>query len=294
MKYWLLFVMIVSIGMAPAAYPQPPEPPEEAELARELEEAKKAVQEAARHYAELAAGQADRVMRNVELHHVVRPRVRLGVTLDGNERHDRGVVIREVAEAGPAADAGLRSGDILLAIGDNRLESGGNRVDDHPVWRVRKALADANPGDEVVVRYQRGGNDREAAVVLAEAPPLYDPASLEDLGERIRASIHPGMEHLGRWLGRPMSGLELVRMSDGLGRYFGTEKGLLVVRAPEGNPLGVRDGDVILNIDGRVPESPVHALRILRSYVPGERISMDIMRDRQRQAIEAVIPEDSG
>jgi type II secretory pathway component PulC len=46
-----------------------------------------------------------------------------------------------------------------------------------------------------------------------------------------------------------------------------------------------------LNIDGRKPTSPSHALRIMRSYEEGESMSVEIMRDRQRQTVTVTIPE---
>ena len=59
-----------------------------------------------------------------------------------------------------------------------------------------------------------------------------------------------------------------------LGSYFGTSEGVLVVRAPEEEGLKLQDGDVILSIDGRKPTSGSHATRILRSYQPGEKLTM--------------------
>jgi hypothetical protein len=56
-----------------------------------------------------------------------------------------------------------------------------------------------------------------------------------------------------------------VELTPGLGEYFGTDAGLLVVRAPEGDDIDLRDGDVIPEIGGRIPQSVGHAMRILRS-----------------------------
>jgi S1-C subfamily serine protease len=85
--------------------------------------------------------------------------------------------------------------------------------------------------------------------------------------------------------------VELVTLDEDLGAYFGTTEGLLVVRAPGDAEMDLRSGDVILQINGRVPTSPSHALRILRSYEPEETVSMQIMRDRSRQTIEFTVPK---
>jgi hypothetical protein len=90
----------------------------------------------------------------------------------------------------------------------------------------------------------------------------------------------------GRW-----APLELVSVTPKLGQYFGTESGLLVVRAPESIGLPLEEGDVLLTIDGRTPENPGHAFRILDSYQPGEKVKLGVLRQRKRVSLEATIPE---
>jgi hypothetical protein len=92
-------------------------------------------------------------------------------------------------------------------------------------------------------------------------------------------------------LGGHFSDMELATLTPQLGRYFGTEEGILVVRAPEGEGLKLEDGDVILSIDGRKPTSGSHATRILRSYQPGEKVSMRVMRQKKAVNLEVTLPE---
>jgi hypothetical protein len=92
----------------------------------------------------------------------------------------------------------------------------------------------------------------------------------------------------------PWSDMELVAVTEGLGRYFGTAEGLLVVRGPGNDAIGIGDGDVILSINGRTPSSPEHALRILGSYEPGETIGFSIMRDRQTPGVDYLVPDAGG
>ncbi len=84
-----------------------------------------------------------------------------------------------------------------------------------------------------------------------------------------------------------MRSLELVALTPKLGQYFGTERGLLVVRAADA-PL--EEGDVLLTIDGRTPENPAHAFRILRSYQPGEKVKLGVLRQRKALTLEATLP----
>ena len=53
-----------------------------------------------------------------------------------------------------------------------------------------------------------------------------------------------------------------------------------------------KEGDVILKIDGRKPSSVNHCMRILGSYQPGEKLVLNIMRDKQQETIEIEVPDD--
>ena len=92
--------------------------------------------------------------------------------------------------------------------------------------------------------------------------------------------------------GTAWGSMELVELNEGLGKYFGTDKGLLVVEAPESEGLDLQDGDVIQSIDGREPKDVRHAMRILGSYQSGESLKLGIMRDKRKRTIEIEVPAD--
>src|SRR5207247_4633434 len=85
--------------------------------------------------------------------------------------------------------------------------------------------------------------------------------------------------------------LDLVTLNGDLGEYFGTKEGILVVKAPADSSLPLKAGDVILSIAGRKPSSPSHAMRILRSYEPGETVTVAVMRKQKRTTIAWKVPE---
>ena len=94
------------------------------------------------------------------------------------------------------------------------------------------------------------------------------------------------------FVGNSWGDMELVELNEGLGRYFGTDSGLLVVSAPKSDAFKLQDGDVIQSIDGREPTSVGHALRILASYQAGEELELRIMRDKRRQTLSIEMPND--
>jgi PDZ domain len=106
----------------------------------------------------------------------------------------------------------------------------------------------------------------------------------------------PSFKALSGWGGAPMiirgpvADMELARLTPGLGRYFGTDTGVLVVRAPPDGALGLQDGDVILSIGGRKPIDSSHVIRILGSYDPGEKITLEVLRLHHKISVATTMP----
>ena len=78
----------------------------------------------------------------------------------------------------------------------------------------------------------------------------------------------------------------------GLAAGVGVKAGVLVVRAGNNAAFRLQDGAVILSIDSRTPGDAQHAGRILRSYSPGEKLTIRVQRDRKAQSLEITVPGD--
>ena len=153
-------------------------------------------------------------------------------------------------------------------------------------------------GDQLDIDYLRNGN--RGTVELSPRKTgmhafAWAPQDGNVFVERFVEGTHglkPGFSPGFRfpWAGSSLGSMELVELSDDLGRYFGTDQGLLVVSAPNPESLGLKDGDVIQSIDGREPKDVRHALRILGSYDGGEQLELSIMRDRKQQKLAVTIP----
>ncbi len=73
----------------------------------------------------------------------------------------RGVVVLELVEGGPAAEAGLQPGDVIVGMDDATVDT----VED-----LFGELRQRRPGTQARVTYIRNGRSQEATVTLAERP----------------------------------------------------------------------------------------------------------------------------
>jgi len=210
-----------------------------------------------------------------------------------------GARIEAVTPGGPADKAGLKAGDIITRFKGTALGGVASESDEDsgPGMKLIALARELDPGDTVQVEYRRGTATSKATIVA------------EDLGGggnvRVEMPEMGEMDHM--WEGFPKmqmapgafawtmgdawGGIELVNLNADLGEYFGVREGVLVVRASEDSTLPLKGGDVILAIGGRKPTSPMHAMRILRSYESGETVSIDVQRKQRRTTRSWKVPE---
>ena len=261
---------------APADQPDDNLEAQQSALQRELDRAQETLEQAARDVARLSAELAGPVVDEVARQfRTVRPRAMLGLNIEDGER---GVRVVGVSPNGPAASAGIRTGDLVVAVDSERLDAESGPP---PSRRLLRRMGDIEPGEDVRLVIRRGADESDVTVTARDFD-LFGPQM------RIRSDRSRfGAAAFGMW--RTM---ELAPLTPDLGRYFGTEQGLLVVQAPEDDALGLRDGDVILDIGGREPTSPEHAMRILNSFYPGETLRVTVMRNQRRETLELELPEE--
>jgi S1-C subfamily serine protease len=279
---------------APAATPPAVQPADRAQLENDLRNARERLDDAARDVAELT-----RKLYGDEEHDVLRfiggpPRgAMLGVNIDSDGQSDEGVEIAGVSPGGPAAAAGLKTGDVIVAVDGKTLTGAGTDASAQLIRQMRST----DPGTTVSVDYMRAGKRLTAKVKTAKAePPIVRMLRERDALPMIEG-VAPVFEQFAVPpfdvffdAGHAFRSLELVSVTTKLGQYFGADKGLLVVRAPSSAQYGLEEGDVLLSIDGRAPENPGHAFRILRSYQPGDQVRLQVLRHRKRMDVSAQIP----
>ncbi|HKX99224.1 MAG TPA: PDZ domain-containing protein [Steroidobacteraceae bacterium] len=283
MKHWMP-ALLSGVLLAAAAAPAPAEEAG-ASVEQRLQDAQRRLEDAAREIAELSGEAAGpHAFRQFEYFLPGPRRAMLGVNLGGVEPNGGGVRVESVSPGGPAEEAGVKAGDVIVAIEGKPVTTGRELV---------RAMEAIDPGEKVQLGLKRDGKPVKLAVEAREldrvffagtpALPAVPPLPAMPVMHELEGDMH--------WLLGGWSDAELVTLTPDLGRYFGADKGVLVARAPGEASFGLKDGDVIVSIGGREPQSGTHAMRILRSYQPGESVELKILRDRRAQTLNAKVPE---
>lgn len=274
----------------------------EAEMERRMYDAERRMAEAARQMALLAAERLPNLEGAQQRFEIITDdKPRLGVMIGGEDDGPvKGVPIVGVTPGGAADDAGLRAGDMIIAVNG---ESMGGANSAAASAKLLDLMAGVQTGDTLALEYTRDGKTGKVEVepkVVASQVFAFSGSgpgfAVPPAPGSPRAMIAPGImhgpkEYVFQWHSDGWGDMELVELNEGLGKYFGTNEGLLVVSAPESQGLQLEDGDVIQKIDGRAPTSVRHALRILGSYQAGETLQLEIMRDKKRRKLEVEVPD---
>ena len=277
---------------APVPVPRPADhartAAEQADIDARLRDAQERLSRAAKEVAALSSERAAEAMEKFSQFADRRlRRAIIGVQLSPDSKDGAKVV--DVSPGGPAEEAGIRAGDIIVLVNGKPVKGEGGDSS----RQVTRLLRDAEPDSKVKIRVMRDGKPKDFEVAVRAFVNAFvnvDPPPGPDW-DAFRGSFAPFDYNFNFNGNEAMAGLEVTTLTPQLGRYFGTEKGVLVVRAPKSDVYKLQDGDVIVSIDGREPVNGSHITRILSSYQPGEKLTLRVMRDRKTQDLVVTTPD---
>ncbi|MFO0947519.1 MAG: PDZ domain-containing protein [Planctomycetota bacterium] len=220
------------------------------------------------------------------------PPAYLGVV--GEDRVDdagtTGSVIRRISPESPAAAAGLKDGDVILAIGDKPVT---NFKDLAAEVRSRKA------GEKIELTVSRDGKEEKISVTLGEMPadvasgampkefeellrgfgPKGGPRGASPFGLRMQPSIRNYMPAK-----RPMIGIQLQPLTDALRERLSLKdvKGVVVADVVPDSPAAkaeIAATDVIIEANGKVIEEPKVLVEMVNQAKPGEEITLKLIHE---------------
>ena len=155
-----------------------------------------------------------------------------------------GALVVSVIESGPAASAGLKPGDVILALDDQT-------VDDADGLGFRFATKPL--GSKVALRVNRGGKLLSLAINATTAPETR-PRDVQALS--------------GAW---PLAGITVANASPALSEELGLVSsidGVVVITVKANSPadeLGLKKGDMLVSIDGSAVKTSKDVLSLQRT-----------------------------
>ncbi len=190
---------------------------------------------------------------------------------------DTGVEVTRVAPDSPAEKAGLKSGDVVLQINGNKVES---------LEQASKLVRETPVGHEVKLEVFRGGASQTITAKVGEHPQV--PGIPDGIGFRM-----PDVPRVIMGLRSPMLGVEAESIDGQLAQYFGVSDGVLVRTVMKGSAAekaGVKAGDVIYKIDEVKVATPAEISARLRA-AHGKPIPVALMRERKEMSLTVEAPE---
>ena len=217
-------------------------------------------------------------------------RAMLGVT---TEKTDQGVEIHEITKESAAEKAGLNKGDIITKIDETKISDPDG---------LSEAITKHKPGDKVSVTFLRDKKEQKATAELTKWKGIYSfenqnwgmnmpdiNLKLDDLKDRVKTIPRADMN--GQiWQaysgGRPKLGLSVQDTEDG--------KGVKVIEVDaEGTAkkAGIKENDVITEVDGKAVNSADEMAKIVRENKDKASFMVKLQRDGKTQNIEVKIPK---
>jgi serine protease Do len=185
-----------------------------------------------------------------------------------------GALVQAVREDGPAENAGLRHGDVILTVDDVEVEETRDLID---------YVSSLSPGTAVSVEVLRNGERETVRVELGERPG--DPATLEAAPGEAQGGID--------WLG-----LQYQNLTQGLRQMHGIPEraeGVWITEIEPDSPLWdeqVRSGDLIAEVNGQTVGGVEDFERLVEEAPSGSYIRFYVQRfdPRSGRAISFFAP----
>ena len=181
-------------------------------------------------------------------------------------REERGALIAEVSEDGPAAEAGLLKDDVIVEFNGQAVES---------VSELSRMVRETPAGRTVSIGVVREGQAREISVELGERPGVVWFGPDIDRGQGV--FIAPGDGKHGdhrvfAFGGRGRLGVQLQSLGDQLAEYFGVT------------------GDVITRVGEREVEDVDDVAEAVHEAEAGS-LTITVVRDGDTRTLTAELPE---
>lgn len=187
----------------------------------------------------------------------------------------RGALVTGVTRGGPAAQAGIRAGDVLLSFDGNALKTSRS---------LPPLVGEADPGRTVRLEVLRGGHTVEVSVQLGSLPQAGGVTPQDTGPKEVSRGVGAG--------GPPDLGLVLRTASPSELSRVGADRGLLVqeVGAGAAREAGLQPGDLIISVGGQHLGTPAQFRALMQRLTPGSRVPFLVQRSSGPMFLAVRVP----
>ncbi len=204
----------------------------------------------------------------------------LGVT---TEKTDKGAKINDITKESAAEKVGLKEGDVITKINETKIEDPDG---------LSKAIRAHKPGEKVEVTYLRDNKEQKASAELTKWKSGTFKMDMKDMNlgktmPRIQGVPKTSLGQNWTWTGgSPKLGLSVQDTDDG--------KGVKVIEVDEDSnaaKAGVKENDVISEVDGKAVNSTDDMVKMLKESKDKNSIQLKLQRAGKTQNIEVKMPK---
>jgi serine protease Do len=212
----------------------------------------------------------------------------LGVT---TEKIETGVRIQDITKESGAEKAGLKEGDVITKIDDKKITD----PDD-----LSKIIREHKPGDKVSVTYLRDKKEQKVTAELGKwkgmtlfgkTTPGFNMGDMDfdNIMPRTLTAPRALTPYGQNWSwsgGSPKLGLSVQDTEDG--------KGVKVIEVDEESnaaKAGVKEDDVITEVDGKAVNSTDDMVKMVRESKEKASVMIKLQRSGKTQNIEVKMPK---
>ena len=198
----------------------------------------------------------------------------LGVTTD---EAAGGAKITSVSKNSAAEKAGLKEGDLITKVNDEKVSDHGD---------VTEAISKLKPEDKVTITYKRDGKENKATATLGKrsSTAIFSPDRNFDFD--LDFDRHGELGRMFSYGGRPRLGIKAQDTEDG--------KGVKVLDVDEGSAAdkaGIKENDVITEFEGKAVNSADALAQASREAKDKSSLKIKLNRAGSSQTVEVKIPK---
>src|SRR6185312_4421479 len=195
---------------------------------------------------------------------------------------DHGVIVESAPPEKPAGKAGVKEGDVVLALNDRPVKDGNDLVG---------RVADMEVGATALLTVDRDGKRLDFKVPIAELSSVWS-----DQPQFAKKESEPAAKEIAK----AKFGIGISRLTDADRQkvQVETKTGVRVASVDPGSfaeDIGLLEGDIILSINRQEVGSPEDVLRIQQTLKPGQPVAFRVLRTSggaqsgQRQSVRLYV-----